>query len=213
VTRNLRANLIWLAVGTAVVVPIIAAANSSLLAYRSAIYIGSGFAGIIAMALMLVQPLLIGGYLPGFTRYQARRTHQWIGAGIVAAVIFHVVGLYVTSPPDVIDALVFNSPTPFSHWGVIAMWAVFVVALMVAFRERLRLRPRTWRLAHTVLVTVIVAGTVAHAVLIEGTMEIVTKTALSALLVAATLKVVLELRLRRDRKSMRDARETATSEH
>jgi predicted ferric reductase len=203
VARNLRSNLSWLAVGIVVLVPIIAAATSPLLAYRSVVYIGSGFAGIIAMALMLVQPLLTGGYLPGFTRYQARRMHQWIGTAIVAAVILHIVGLYVTSPPDVIDSLGFDSPTPFSNWGVIAMWAIVVVALMVALRARIGLRPRTWRTVHTGLVSVIVIGTVVHAVLIEGTMETVTKIALSALLVIATLKVIVELRFGRNRRGGR----------
>lgn len=204
-THILRSYLIWLAVGIAVLVPIIAAATSPLLAYRSAVYIGSGFAGIIAMALMLVQPLLAGGYLPGFTRYRARRVHQWIGTAIVVAVILHIVGLYLTSPPDVIDALLFDSPTPFSNWGVIAMWAILVVALMVVLRDRIGFRPRIWRMVHTGLVSVIVIGTVTHAVLIEGSMEIITKVALSALLVIATLKVIAELRLGRNRRDGRDA--------
>ena len=47
-----------------------------------------------------------------------------------------------------IDALIFTSPTPFSPFGVIAMWAIFAVALLAAFRRRLGLRPRTWRIAH-----------------------------------------------------------------
>lgn len=204
--------LIWLAVGIAVLVPIIAAATSPLLAWRSAVYIAAGFAGIIAMALMLVQPLLTGGYIPGFTRYQARRTHQWIGAAIVAAVILHVAGLYVTSPPDVIDALVFDSPTPFSNWGVIAMWAIFVVALMVVLRDSIGLRARTWRMVHTGLVSVIIVGTVVHAVLIQGTMETVTKIALSVLLVIATLKVIADLRVWRNRRGGRVARDGAASE-
>lgn len=204
--------LIWLAVGIAVLVPIIAAATSPLLAWRSAVYIAAGFAGIIAMALMLVQPLLAGGYIPGFTRYQARRTHQWIGAAIVAAVILHVAGLYVTSPPDVIDALVFDSPTPFSNWGVIAMWAIFVVALMVVLRDSIGLRARTWRMVHTGLVSVIIVGTVVHAVLIQGTMETVTKIALSVLLVIATLKVIADLRVWRNRRVGRVARNGAASE-
>jgi predicted ferric reductase len=199
----IRPILIWSALGVAVLAPIVAAATSPLLAWRSVVYGAAGFAGIIAMALMLVQPLLAGGYLPGFTRYQARRMHRWIGAAIVAAVVFHVLGLYVTSPPDVIDALLFASPTPFSNWGVIAMWAIFAVAVLVAFRERIGLRPRTWLTMHTGLVIVIVVGTVVHAVLIQGTMEIITKIALCALLLVATLKVVADLRVWRNRRGAR----------
>ena len=47
-------------------------------------------------------------------------------------VIVHVAGLWLTSPPDVIDVLLFRSPTPFSAWGAIAMWAVFAAALWAA---------------------------------------------------------------------------------
>jgi hypothetical protein len=41
---------------------------SPLLAWRSIVHGASGFAGIVAMALMPVQPLLAAGYLPGCTR-------------------------------------------------------------------------------------------------------------------------------------------------
>jgi predicted ferric reductase len=111
------------------------------------------------------------------------------------AVVVHVAGLWITSPPDMIDALLFTSPTPFSAFGVIAMWAIFAVALMVALRRRLRLRPRTWRIAHTLLAVVIVVGSVVHGLLIEGAMETVSKAALCALVLAATIKVIADLRV------------------
>ncbi len=95
-----------------------------------------------------------------------------------------------------IDALLFVAPTPFSAWGVIAMWAVFAVALLAANRQRWRLRPRNWRLAHSLLAMVIVAGTAVHAILIEGTMETISKAVLCALVLAATLKVMVDLWLR-----------------
>ena len=110
------------------------------------------------------------------------------------AVVIHVAALWLTSPPDVVDALLFASPTPFSVWGVIAMWAVFVSALLAALRRRMRLRPRLWRLAHKALALVIVVGTVLHALLIQGTMETVTKAVLCALILAATGKAVADLR-------------------
>ena len=72
-----------------------------------------------------------------------------------AAIVIHVAGLWITSPPDMIDALLYVSPTPFSPWGVTAMWAIFAVALLAIFRRRLRLR--TWRIAHMLLAIVIVA--------------------------------------------------------
>ena len=185
--------LIWGALAAAVAVPIAAAAGSPLLAWRDPVYIAAGFAGVIALCLMLVQPMLIGGYLPELTGHRARRVHRWIGGALVAAVVVHVGGLWITSPPDVIDVLLFASPTPFSVWGVIAMWAIFAVALLAALRRRLRLSPRTWRASHTVLTVVIVVGTVVHGILIEGTMETMSKAALCALVVAATIKVMVDI--------------------
>src|SRR5205085_10030107 len=104
------------------------------------------------------QPLLAGGYLPGLAAYRGRRVHQWIGGALVVAILVHVGGLWITSPPDMIDALLFVSPTPFSPFGVIAMWAIFAVALLATLRRRLGLGPRTWRTAHMVLAAVIVIG-------------------------------------------------------
>lgn len=194
-----RATLIWTALAAAVAVPVAAAAASPLLAWRDPVYIAAGFAGIAAMALMLVQPLLAGGYLPGLPASRGRAVHRWTGAVLVAAVVVHVAGLWITSPPDVIDALLFRSPTPFSAWGVIAMGALFLAALLAALRptlsKRLRLRPRIWRFAHTSLVMVAALGSVVHALLIEGTMETVSKAVLCVLVLAATVKVAVDLRV------------------
>jgi hypothetical protein len=195
--------LIWVALAAAVGVPIAAAATSPLLAWRGPVYILAGFAGIIALGVMLFQPVLIGGYLPGVPARIGRRAHHWIGGALVVAVVIHVGGLWFTSPPDMIDALLFSSPTPFSPWGVIAMWAIFAVALLATLRRRLGLRPRTWRIAHMLLAIVIVAGTVVHGILIEGTMETVSKAVLCALVLAATIKVMADLRVWRKRGTLR----------
>ncbi|MFH1345763.1 MAG: ferric reductase-like transmembrane domain-containing protein [Pseudomonadota bacterium] len=193
--------LIWVALAAAVGGPIAAAAFSPQLQWRGPVYILAGFAGIVALGLVLVQPLLIGGYLPGLSAYRARRAHRWIGGALVAAVAIHVGGLWITSPPDMIDALTFASPTPFSPFGVIAMWAIFAVATMAALRRRWGLRARTWRRIHLPLAIVIVAGGVVHAVLIEGTMETVSKATLCVLVVAATITVMADLRARRKRET------------
>ncbi len=190
-----RTILIWGALGAAIAVPVIAAAASPLLAWRQPVYILAGFAGIVGMALLLMQPLLAGGYLPGLSTLRSRRLHRWTGITLVSAVVIHVVGLWITSPPDVVDALLFVSPTPFSAWGVIAMWAVFGAALLAVFRRRLRLRFLTWRLCHVTLAVVTVTGSVVHALLIEGTMETVTKVGLCLLVLAATAKAVSDMRI------------------
>lgn len=192
---RLRMALIWGGFTAALAVPFAAAATSPLLAWRDPVYITAGFAGIVAMGLLLVQPLLAAGYLPGLAALRGRRVHRWTGGALVAAIVVHVAGLWITSPPDVVDALTFTSPTPFSAWGVIAMWALFAAALLAAVRRRVRLRWRTWRLAHTALALVVVIGSVAHALLIEGAMETLSKAGLCVLVVAATAKALADLRV------------------
>ena len=201
--RLARVTLIWALLAAAVFVPIAAAAASPLLEWRGPIYILAGFAGIIALGVTLFQPLLIAGYLPGLSSYRGRRAHHWIGGALVVALVIHVGGLWITSPPDMIDALLFLSPTPFSPWGVIAMWAIFAVALLAALRRRLGLRPRTWRITHMLLAIVIVVGSVVHCMLVEGTMETVSKAALCALVHGAAIKVMADLRVWRKRGTLR----------
>jgi len=198
-----RVILIWAALAVAIGVPIAFAAGSEQLAWRGPVYILAGFAGIVALGLVLAQPLLIGGYLPGFAAYRGRRAHHWIGGALVLAVVIHVAGLWITSPPDMIDALTYASPTPFSPFGVTAMWAIFLVALLASLRRRLGLRPRTWRFLHMPLALVIVVGSVAHCLLIEGTMETISKAALCALVLAATAKAMIDLQVWRKRRALR----------
>lgn len=191
----MRKTLIWAGLILALAVPLVAAGFSPLLAWREPVYIVAGFAGVLGLAVMLVQPLLAGGYLPGLPALRGRRVHRWTGAVLVTSVLVHVVGLWITSPPDVVDVLLLRSPTPFSIWGLAAMWAVVLVALMVLLRKRLGLRPMTWRRVHAALAVVIVVGTVVHALLIEGTMEFLSKVGLCALVTLATAKVMSDLRL------------------
>ncbi len=201
--RSARAPLIWGALVLAIGVPVALAAASEQLAWRDPVYILAGFAGIIALGLVLVQPLLIGGYLPGLSAYRGRRAHHWIGGALVLAILIHVAGLWITSPPDMVDALTYSSPTPFSPFGVTAMWAIFIVAMLALLRRRLGLRPRTWRIIHIPLAIVIVAGSVIHCLLIEGTMETISKAALCALVLAATVKVMVDLQVWRKRRTPR----------
>lgn len=167
-----------------VVVPLVAAAQSPLLQWREPVYIIAGFAGVLGMALILLQPLLAAGLIPGLAGARGRRVHRITGASLIAAILVHVGGLWITSPPDVIDALTFTSPTPFAPWGVVAMWGAFAAAALALWRKRLG--PRLWRPAHSTLVTVVVIGTVGHALLIDGTMENVSKATLALACLGAT---------------------------
>lgn len=201
---SLRGPLIWGLLILAVTVPIALAAGSPLLAWRDGVYIASGFAGILALALLLCQPLLASGALPGLPARRGRLLHGRVGAALVALVLLHVAGLWVTSPSDVVDALLFVSPTPFSAWGVVAMWAVFTSAALAVWRSRFRLAPRTWRLAHSLFAVVIVIGSVVHAWLVDGTMEPFSKAAFCLLVLLATAWVIRDRRvwalLRRTRR-------------
>lgn len=187
----MRGAVVWAAVVAAVAVPVALSLASPLLQWRSPLYIAAGLAGVVGMGLMLVQPMLAAGLLPGLAPGLARRVHRWTGVALVGLVVAHVAGLWITSPPDVIDALLFVSPTPFAPWGVVAMWALLATAALAALRRPLRLRWRVWRLGHTGLAVVIVTGTAVHALLVEGTMETLSKAALAALVLAATARAVL----------------------
>lgn len=189
-----RAGLIWAALVLAIAVPVGLATTSPFLAWRPAVYTLGAFAGIAALAILLVQPLLAAGLLPGLPVRPGRVVHRWLGLALVGLVLLHVGGFLLTSAPDVIDALLFASPTPFSPWGVVAMWAIFATAGLALLRERQRISPRLWRLGHTALAIVIVVASIVHALLIEGTMEPWSKAALGLLALAATGKAVLDLR-------------------
>ncbi|MEQ9693726.1 ferric reductase-like transmembrane domain-containing protein [Shimia sp. SDUM112013] len=170
------------------------ALQSPLLAWRRPVYILAGVAGVVALVLLVVQPLLIGGHLSGIGRVRGRNLHRWLGLGLVGAVLVHVIALWITSPPDVVDALLFRSPTPFSVWGVLAMWALFAAAAVALLQRRGSGSPRGWRRWHGGLVTVVVAGSVLHALQIEGTMEPVSKALLCGLAVLALVRVMVDLR-------------------
>ncbi|MEO0635899.1 MAG: ferric reductase [Pseudomonadota bacterium] len=180
----------WLILGALIAVPIALAVTSPLLAWREPIYIAAGLAGVVGLCLILLQPLIIAGSLPGITRRVGRTLHPWLGGFLVLTVIVHIVGLWFTSPPDVLDALLFRSPTWFSVWGVIAMWSAIAAALLVAFRGKSPARRARVRRLHVVLTTLVAITTIAHAILIEGTMEFTSKLVLcTAVLVAMGVSV------------------------
>ncbi|MGB0498562.1 MAG: ferric reductase-like transmembrane domain-containing protein [Rubricella sp.] len=189
-----RAILIWSALAGVMAVPVAVAASSEYLQYRSAVYVAASLAGVIALSLMLVQPMLASGHLPGLTMARGRRIHRWTGAVLLLAIVMHVAGLWITSPPDMIDALTFTAPTAFSFFGVVAMWALFVAAMLAVFRKTLRWRPQIWRLAHTAAVSVVVPASVAHALMIEGTMGTVSKIVLCVALLGAFALTVRRLK-------------------
>jgi predicted ferric reductase len=180
-----------------VLFPVGIAAVNPLQASRDALWIVGGMAGIVALAMLLVQPLLAAGYLPGLSVPAGRRWHRWIGTMVAAAVGLHVGGLYLSSPTDMTDALLLVAPTPFSVYGVIGLWAVVLTAILVTVRSRSGLRYTSWRILHNAIALVVVVCSTAHALLIEGAMGSVSKGILCALVLAATIIVLFRVNMRK----------------
>lgn len=186
---------VWSVLVLAMAGPVVIAATSPWLAGRDTVYIVAGFAGIGALALCLIQPLLAGGYLPAPRPALAKRWHRWIGSGIVAGIGVHVGGLYLTSPQDTLDALFLVSPTPFSVYGVVGLGAAVLTVVLVLLRTWLKWRPGMWRGVHNALAAVIVVASIVHALKIEGTMGVLSKWGLYALILAATIGTIVHLRI------------------
>ena len=119
--RPSRMILIWAALAAVIVVLVLLAAVIPLLQWRGLVYIAAGFAGLLGLALILMQPLLISGRLLGLSVYRARRARRWIGRMLARAIVLHVGRLWIVSRPDVLDVLQSRSPTPYSVCGVTAM--------------------------------------------------------------------------------------------
>ena len=82
--------LLWPALALAITIPIAVAARSPLLEWREPVYIIAGLAGVVAMSFLLLQPLLVVGYLPGTKGMRGRRHHRWLGVGLLVVVAIHV---------------------------------------------------------------------------------------------------------------------------
>ena len=171
----------------AMVVPIALATTSPYLAYRVPLYIAAGFAGIVAMSLFVLQPLLECPVRALIAPATARRWHRIIGASILILILAHAVGLYFVSPPDTIDASLLRAPTWFSLFGVVALWGAVLTALLAMTRLKLPMRPRSWERLHQSIASIIVIATALHAIQIEGAMEVMSKTLLAGTIVAATV--------------------------
>ena len=161
---KLRPALIWAIVLLAGLGPLVIAVQSPLLAWRQGIYILAGFAGILGLGLLLLQPLLAAGLLPGLAAPRWRWVHRLGRIALTCCIALHVIGLWVTSPPDKVDALLFRAPTWFSVWGVLAMWLAFGAAGFGLMHRSLHIPPRIWRRAHGGLGIAVAALTVAHVV-------------------------------------------------
>jgi predicted ferric reductase len=196
---RMTAVLVWFLLAACILIPVGIAAANPLQANRDALWIVGGMTGIVALALLLAQPLLAAGYLPGPSLTAGRRWHRWLGTMIVLTVGLHIGGLYLSSPEDITDALLLVAPTPFSVYGVIGLCGVVLTAILVAVRSRTGLRYASWRILHNAIALVVVVSSIVHALLIEGAMGSVSKLVLCVLVFAATVIVLFRIHVAKPR--------------
>jgi len=168
--------LLWGLSVCIVFVPFALAAASPLQAARESVYIAGALAGVLALSLLFVQPLLAAGFLPGISPSRERRWHRWLGGALLLTVALHVIGLYLASPDDMLDALLLVAPTPFSLYGVIALWAVVLIALSAILRSRARAHLAMWNRIHSLLAVIVVGSSLVHVWMIDGSMNSLSKT-------------------------------------
>lgn len=194
----IKAAAIWAGLALAIGLPCYFALTSPWLQWRSSVYVVAGFAGVLAYALLLLQPLFKLSALPGLKARANLLGHRLVGSVIALAAALHIIGLWITSPPDVIDTLLFRSPAPFAPFGVVAMWALIALLVVIGLKRRLKLKPKTWQFIHKSLAIVLILSGALHALLIEGTMEFWSKLVLVLLIViSATLPILVPRAFRR----------------
>ena len=96
---KLRPALIWAIVLLAGLGPLVIAAQSPLLAWRQGIYILAGFAGILGLGLLLLQPLLAAGLMPGLAAPRWRWVHRLGGIALTCCIALHVIGFWEEDIP------------------------------------------------------------------------------------------------------------------
>lgn len=177
-----------------ILVPFTLAALSPLQSGREIEYVAGALAGVLALSLLFIQPLLAAGLLSDISLARARWWHRRVGVALVVAVAVHIAGLFLASPADMSDALLLVAPTPFSLYGVVALWALVLTVLSALVRYRRGTRVSLWNALHTTLTLVVVGASIVHAWMIEGTMNGLSKTVLCILVVLASLGTLVYLK-------------------
>jgi predicted ferric reductase len=158
-------------------------------------------AGVVALSLLPVQVLLPTPWSALLLRRDPR-WHRWLGLAVACVVVAHVLGLYLTSPDDVRDA-VLAAPT-YSRLGVLAAWSLGLSIVLALARRRLGLTYSDWQILHSALAVAIVTTAVGHTVMIRGTLDGPGEVlACGAALVAVTAAVLYHHVLKRGLRSER----------
>lgn len=173
------------------------AAASPLQRGREAVWIFGGLTGVLALALLAVQPLLTTRFVrPSL----GRRVHRWLGPTILGLAVAHVVGLWLYSPDDITDALLLQAPTPFSAWGVAGLAGLVAAGLVSTLRCPMPYR--IWKPLHLSLAVAGATSAVIHAWMILGAMESTSKALLCvAILASVVVAVTSSWRLLRQRRT------------
>ncbi|WP_168201547.1 ferric reductase-like transmembrane domain-containing protein [Phreatobacter aquaticus] len=179
------------------VVPVIFAAASPLQRGREFLWFVGGMAGVVALSLLFVQPLLKAAAPPLLAPRDGVRWHRLGGMAIVGLVALHVGALYAYSPDDITDALLLTAPTPFSVYGVISLWCLVLTAVLAATRRALNFDQQLWSILHSVLAVAVVGAGAVHAIQIEGAMEDMSKIAICIAALTATTGAVIEVNVLR----------------
>jgi predicted ferric reductase len=166
-------------------------------------------AGVVALSLLILQVLLPTPWLGRLFAGRDLSVHRLLGLAVAAVVLAHVVGLYLSSPDDIRDALVLAAPT-YSRLGVLAAWCVVLSVALALARRRLGLTYSDWQILHAALAVAIVGNAVAHTVMIRGTLDgpvelLLCAAAVVAVSAAFVHRLVIRPR-RRSRKWLLDAR-------
>jgi predicted ferric reductase len=158
------------ALAALLVVPAAAAVASPLQEGRDLTWVLGALAGVLALGLLIVQVLLPTPWLDAPLGGPGLRWHRWLGMGLAAVVVAHVLGLYLYSPDDVRDALVLAAPT-YSRLGVLSAWTVGLSVGLALARRRLGLTYSDWQILHSALAVAIVGTAVGHTVMLRGTLD------------------------------------------
>lgn len=133
---------------------------------------------VLAVVALAVQPWLVAG--------RHRRTHVRLGAAVLGLVGVHVLALLALSPDDALLAMSPAGPTR-ARMAVLSLVLLVAVGLLGGLRRRLGWSGATWRLLHGGLAALATALGVGHAVLTEGTLDVVAPGAGTAVLVVLGL--------------------------
>ena len=183
----------WIVIAALAGVPVLAAAVSPLQRGRELLWVTGGMAGVLALSLLFLQPLLMAAAPPLMRAGAGVRWHRIGGIAIVFMVALHVGALYLYSPDDITDALLLVAPTPFSLYGVISLWCLVLTAALAAARRVLKIGYRPWRILHSVLAAAVVGAGAIHAIQIEGAMEEYSKLAICIAALVVTTAGAIEV--------------------